>query len=272
MPIHTYFIRPDSVLSKTPYHLVVCSMEDDPLWTKANDDHNYPHISFVSVNGDYHLNDLTDGLKDKYGIGRSPLLVFADLYPNMIAASRLTVEAELNGFGAVVLSGGLDHHDQFYKIRPIKAVPERGWKEGELLNDFLVDATGLKQILAKGDHLIIDTRRPDEFDDDGHLNGANNLPYSEITCDVLNYPGRIIDMINERLDEDQTLNDNRPIMTTCVDGINANVLGLAMKQLGYSVVVNDVHIDQTLAIENGLTIKRKNNVQQQRKKTRRPHL
>lgn len=251
-------MRPDTVLNKTPYHLIICSMEDDPFFRNINDDDRFPHANFVSVNGSHDLHSVLSNLNEKDGKGRSPLLLFADIYPNMIAASRLTVEAEMNGFGAAVLIGGLDKHEKFYRHTPPIRRPERTWKHDELLPDhFLADEKALKQILNTGDHLIIDTRKPEEFND-GHIANAINLPYSEITDDVLNSPHQIIGMINNQLPDGQGIDDYLGVMTMCAEGINACLLALAIEQLNRPVVVNNVHIDQTLAIDNNLSCNKGN--------------
>ncbi len=66
------------------------------------------------------------------------------------------------------------------------------------------------------DFIIVDVRTKEEYDE-GHIEGAINIPYDEI-------------------DENTNLDKNKTIMVYCKSGVRSNKAYNTLKELGYDVI------------------------------------
>ena len=106
------------------------------------------------------------------------------------------------------------------------------------VNDLLTDRAGVREQLRSDPIQVVDARPAARFDGTtpeprpglkaGHMPGANNLPFTELSTDGILKP---VDELKSLFDN-KGLDLDRPIVTTCGSGVTAATLLLALERTG----------------------------------------
>lgn len=204
----------------------------------ANPDTDLPHMlptpeAFARAAGDL-------------GLDRAETVVIYDAH-GVYSAPRVWWTLRVMGYpNVVVLDGGLKVwraegrplETSYPAVSPVAVTPD-------FRPDLVVGVEEVRSFLASGGAQVVDARPAARFRGDtpepragmksGHMPGALNLPFAEVT----DADGRLKDVDDLRA-VFAHIDLDRPIVTSCGSGVTASLLALALARLGrFDVAVYD---------------------------------
>lgn len=186
-----------------------------------------------------------------WGINKNSKIIICYQDGNSIKwAARLFYTLDYAGLGkrVALLNGGLKAWKE--EGRPVTDKVD-GHMEGNI-DIRLVDSVRISkaEVLAKLNHenvILIDARPPERYkgtdqEDNsgrsGHIKGAVNIPYYEVSQEDSNYLFKSKGTLSA-LFEDYKVHEGKSIITYCTTGIQASTLYFTARLLGYSVQLYD---------------------------------